>query len=226
MSPHWREGPVLAALALGAAAVWGFIEIADEALEGEVAELDRKILLAFRGADGTPLGASWLQEMLRDFTALGGIGVLAVVTLAATGYLLLDRKRHAALAVLLAVIGGQVLGTLLKLGFDRERPDLVPHAMHACTASFPSGHSMMAAVTYLTLGALLAGVHRPWRLKLYFVAIALALTGVVGLSRVYLGVHWPSDVLAGWSVGVAWACLCWAVMRALQRRGAVEPETP
>lgn len=218
------RGPVLAALALGAAAVWGFLEVADEVLEGEIDALDRRILLAFRGADGAPLGPGWLQEMLRDFTALGGTGVLVFVTLAAVGFLLLDRKRHAALTVLLAVVGGQALSTVLKLGFDRDRPDLVPHGMQVYTASFPSGHAMMAAVTWLTLGALLAGVHASWRAKAYFLGVAILITLVVGTSRVYLGVHWPSDVLAGWAVGAAWACLCWAVMRALQREGKVEPE--
>jgi undecaprenyl-diphosphatase len=221
----WTEGPVLAALALGGAAAWAFIEIADEVLEGEVAALDRDVLLLFRGADGAPLGPGWVQEMLRDITALGGTAVLALMTVAVAGYLLLDRKRYAALAVLVAAIGGQALSTLLKLGFDRERPDLVPHGMDVYTSSFPSGHSMMAAVTYLTLGALLAGVHASWRLKGYFVALAVSITALVGVSRIYLGVHWPSDVLAGWSVGVGWACLCWGVMRALQREGKVEPET-
>ena len=213
------------ALALGAAAVWGFIEVSDDVLEGEVDALDRRILLAFRGADGAPLGPGWLQEMLRDFTALGGTGVLVFVTLAAVGFLLLDRKRYAALTVLIAVAGGQLLSTLLKLGFDRDRPDLVPHGMQVYTSSFPSGHAMMAAVTYLTLGALLAGVHASWRAKLYFLGVAALITLVVGASRVYLGVHWPSDVAAGWAVGTGWACLCWAAMRALQREGKVEGET-
>ena len=225
MTRAWLKGPVLGALALAAAAAWAFIEVADEVLGGEVAKLDRQVLLLFRGADGAALGPGWLQEMLRDLTALGGTAVLVLTTAAAAGYLLLDGKRHAALAVLVATIGGQVLSTLLKLGFDRDRPDLVPHGTEVYTASFPSGHSMMAAVTYLTLGALLAGVHASWRLKAYFVAVAASITVLVGASRVYLGVHWPSDVLAGWAVGVAWACLCWGVMRALQRRGDVEPET-
>jgi undecaprenyl-diphosphatase len=161
--------------------------------------------------------------MARDLTALGSFGVLALLTAAAVGYLVLAAKRHAAIAVLAAVAGGVVLSTALKLGFDRPRPDLVPHAVEVYTASFPSGHSMMAAVTYLTLGALLARVEGDWRLKLYWVGIALLLTLLVGFSRVYLGVHWPSDVLGGWALGATWALACWIVMQWLQRRGTVEP---
>ena len=112
--------------------------------------------------------------------------------------------------------------TLLKMGFDRARPDLVPHGSFVSTASFPSGHAMMSAVTYLTLGALLASVHSPTRVKAYLLALALVLTLLVGLSRIYLGVHWPTDVAAGWAVGAAWALLSSLAMRWLQKRGDVE----
>ncbi|HKH34153.1 MAG TPA: phosphatase PAP2 family protein, partial [Beijerinckiaceae bacterium] len=121
-----------------------------------------------------------------------------------------------------AVGGGMLMSTLLKLGFARPRPDLVPHGARVYTASFPSGHAMLSAVTYLTLGALLARVQPRRRIKAFFLGLAILLTIVIGMSRVYLGVHWPSDVLAGWCGGAAWAALCWFVALQLQRRGDVE----
>jgi undecaprenyl-diphosphatase len=218
------EAPVLVAIGLLGAALWLFIAIAGEVMEGETSAWDRRLLLALRNAadPATPWGPPWVQEMARDFTALGGVAVLSLMTFAAIGYLVLAGKRYAALAVFVAVAGGLILSTLLKLGFQRARPDLVPHGAFVYTASFPSGHSMMAAVTYLTLGALLARVEASIRMKIYLLSVAVILTVLVGVSRVYLGVHWPTDVAAGWAVGAAWALACSLVMRRLQRRGKVE----
>jgi undecaprenyl-diphosphatase len=122
-------------------------------------------------------------------------------------------KWQIALFVLAAVGGGQLVSTLLKLGIDRPRPDLVPHLMLETSRSFPSGHAMMSAVTYLTLGSLLARIVKERRLKIFFLTVAVLLTFVVGVSRVYLGVHWPSDVLAGWCAGFAWAMIWWLTAR-------------
>ncbi len=160
----------------------------------------------------------------RDFTALGGVAVLVLISLSALGYLLLARRYRAALFASIAVPGGMLLSTVMKMGYDRARPDLVPHETMVYTASFPSGHSMMSAVTYLTLAALLIRVQPALRLKAYLLIMATLLTLLVGVSRVYLGVHWPTDVLAGWTAGAAWAALCWLVMRWMQRRGQVETE--
>ncbi|MBB3189988.1 phosphatase PAP2 family protein [Halomonas cerina] len=206
--------------------IWGFIELADEVSEGETQSIDETLLLSLRNpADHTdPLGPGWVEELGRDFTALGGVGVLVLITLGALGYLLLARRYRAALFASVAVPGGVLLSTLMKLGYDRPRPDLVPHESIVYTASFPSGHAMMSAVTYLTLAALLIRVQPELRLKAYILVLAILLTLLVGMSRVYLGVHWPTDVLAGWTAGAAWAALCWLAMRWLQRRGQVETE--
>ena len=231
--------PLLVRLGLGEAGIllslgglslfaFAFVKLAGEVLEGDTASLDRTILLALRNpADlSDPIGPAWLEETGRDLTALGGHAVLGIVTLAATGYLVLARKRRAALFVLGAIAGGMLLSAALKIGFERPRPDLVPHGTRVYTASFPSGHAMLSAVTYLTLGALLARVQPRRRVKVFLIALAAALTLTVGASRVYLGVHWPTDVLAGWCGGTAWALFCWTIVLYLQRKGQVEKADP
>ncbi|ACJ00903.1 phosphatase PAP2 family protein [Rhodospirillum centenum] len=220
-----REIVLLAAVLIAAATLLLFLEVAESVQEGETHAIDRALMLALRDpADpAVPLGPSWLHEVGRDITALGGNAVLTLVTAGSTLYLLLVRKRAAAVLLLVSVLGGMLLSTTLKLGFDRPRPDLVPHGMEVFTASFPSGHALLSAVTYLTLGTLLARLQPRRRLKAFFLGVAVLIAGMVGVSRVYLGVHWPSDVLAGWCIGAAWAMLCWTVALLLQRRGTVEP---
>jgi undecaprenyl-diphosphatase len=215
-------------LVLVCGGVWGFVELADEVLEGETESLDRTILLALRNPDdmSDPLGPRWFEEAVRDFTGLGGMGVVTFLTVAAVGFLLLEGKNRATVLLVTAIVGGLAVSSLLKWSFDRARPDLVPHGSHVYTSSFPSGHSFMAAATYLTIGSLLARMHSGLATKAYFLLMAILLTGAVGISRVYLGVHWPTDVLAGWTVGASWSLLCWTVARHLQRAGTIEAATP
>jgi undecaprenyl-diphosphatase len=137
----------------------------------------------------------------------------------------LTRKARAAILVLVSVVGGTLLSQTMKFAFARPRPDLVPHGAEVYTASFPSGHSMMSAIVYLTLGALLARTQPDRGVKVYIMTLAVALTLLVGVSRVYLGVHWPTDVLAGWSLGGVWALLSWLVMVWLQSRGRLKGES-
>jgi undecaprenyl-diphosphatase len=219
-----RELGVLVALAVVAGALWLFAGLAAKVAEGEGWAYDRQLLLALRNpADpADPIGPRWLEEVARDVTALGGATVLVLATLAAAGFLAMAGKRRTAGFLLLAGGGGWVVSNLLKWGIDRARPDLVPHGAVVYTASFPSGHAMMAAATWLTLAALIARASPRRRVKALVLALAVAITLMVGVSRVYLGVHWPSDVAAGWALGAAWAILSWLVMRRLQRRGRVE----
>ncbi|WP_447529370.1 phosphatase PAP2 family protein [Vreelandella sp. TE19] len=221
-----HELAMLVCLAVISGGIWGFVALAGEVIEGDTQSFDERLLLALRNpADlNDPIGPGWVEEMGRDFTALGGVGVLVLLTLGALGYLLLARHFRAALFALVAVPGGILLSTLMKMGFDRARPDLVPHEAMVYTASFPSGHSMMSAVTYLTLAALLIRIQPALRLKAYLLILAILLTLLVGMSRVYLGVHWPTDVLAGWTAGASWAALCWGVMHWMQGRGQIEAE--
>lgn len=221
-----RELVTLLLLLLVFGGTWAFVEVADEVGEQETRQIDRRVILAMREpADlSDPIGPRWVEEIGRDFTALGSNGTILLLALAGVGYLYLDRKPHAAVFVVVAVGGGMLLSNLLKELFQRPRPDLVPHGSYTLTTSFPSGHSMVSAVAYLTLGALLARLQSRRVLKVYLLGVAVVFTLLVGVSRVYLGVHWPTDVLAGWSAGAAWAILCWTVARQLQRRGQVEQE--
>ena len=225
----WLAGHVnivLVAVLLIVGGTWVFIELADEVREGDTQRFDDWAVRAMRRADdpSRPIGPHWLPEVGRDLTALGGVAVLSLTTAFVAGYLLIVRKYHAMWLVLAATLGGLLISTLLKHLIDRARPDLVPHLSHVYTSSFPSGHSMLSAVVYLTLGALLTRLASERRVKLYFLAAALLLTFLVGVSRVYMGVHYPTDVLAGWTAGLVWALLCWLVARHLQRRGAVEKD--
>lgn len=208
------------------AGVWGFVEIADEVMEGSTESIDRAILMSLRTAgDPTdPLGPKWIEELGRDFTALGGVGILTLITLTASVYLFLQRKTRSAVVVLSAVAGGFAASMILKTLFSRPRPDLVPHGSYVYTASFPSGHAMLSATVYLTLGALLARVHPSRRMKAFFLILSAAIALAVGCSRVYLGVHWPTDVLAGWTLGACWAILCWLIAFGLQRQGTIEKD--
>ena len=218
---------LLLALFAVAGGIWGLVQIAGEVVEGETEAFDKALLLAFRtgGNAALPIGPAWLPEMARDITALGSLGVLSLVIVIVIGYLIIVQKRAAALLVFVAVVGGQVISTLLKVGFERARPDLIADAPKVFTASFPSGHAMLSAVTYLTIGALLMRVEANARARIFVLGVAVVLTMLIGLSRVYLGVHWPTDVLAGWCVGAAWAMLCWLVALWLQRKGQVESPT-
>lgn len=221
-----HERAVLLALAGIVTGVWLFALLADEVIEGGTKTFDQKLLLAFRNSDTHDLlGPPEVQEAARDITALGGVAVLTLVTVIAAGFLSLDGKRHMAFFVLGSVLGGQLIGTVLKDLFQRPRPDLVPFSAYASGASFPSGHTLMSAVTYLTLGALLARSQERKRVKAYLLLVAIFLTFAVGVTRVYLGVHWPTDVLAGWTAGAVWALICWLTARKLQSRRTLERET-
>lgn len=217
-----RSAGALAILLLIAGALLAFAELAGEVVEGDTRAFDESLLLALRSPADTadPIGPRWVEVAMRDLTSLGGTAVLTAVTLATLGYLLLAGKRATAALVAVAVLGGSLLSALLKSGFERPRPDLVAHLVEVSSQSFPSGHAMLSAVTWLTLGTLLATVQPTRRLKAFVLGVGISITLLVGASRVYLGVHWPTDVLAGWCVGTAWALLCWLVAGRLRRGSA------
>jgi undecaprenyl-diphosphatase len=219
------ETRLIASILMIAALLLAFGLLAEEVIESETLPFDQKLMLALReaGNPGVPIGPPWLPEAARDISALGSTIVLGILLLAVVGYLLLTRRRAAAWLMLGAVSSGVALNSLLKFGFARSRPDLVAPAVRVFTPSFPSGHATMSAITYLTLGALLARTNSGISVRIYFMTLAGLLTVLVGLSRIYLGVHYPTDVLAGWCIGTAWAMGCWVLMTWLQGRGQVEP---
>jgi len=198
--------------------LFAFGFVAQEVAVGKSLAFDRRVILAFRDpADpSAPIGPAWLLEAARNVTSLGSIVVLAFITLAAAGYLYLARNPTAAWLMLIAVFGGIALNNLLKAAFGRPRPDLVIPAARVFTASFPSGHASLSAITYLTIGVLLARNQPSFAISLYFIMLAAFLTLVIGISRIYLGVHYPTDVLGGWCIGVAWAIACWTIAAWLQ----------
>ena len=215
-----RAEPVilLAFIAL-VAALWTLAGVVEEVLEGDTAALDRHVLMLFRsgGDPADPVGAPWVEEIMRDITALGGIAVLTLATLACIGGLLLAGSRARALYLGLAVGATTLLANLLKAGFGRERPDFAVHGSYVFTDSFPSGHSMMSAMVFLTLGALMARAAPGLRLRGYILGCAAFLSVLVGVSRLYLGVHWPTDVAAGWMSGAACALFFWLLAQYLRR---------
>jgi len=221
------ERRLLSGIIVVAALVLGFAFLASEVIDGDTKAFDERVLQFFRTQSGpTPAGRPWLRDAMRDITALGSTSVLTIVVVGVVGFLAVSGLRHAAGMVLVSVALGVLLSNSLKVVFARPRPELISADLVVYTASFPSGHTTLSAVVYLTLGALLCRTQSSLTVKAYILCFAAFLTGIVGFSRVYLGVHWPTDVLAGWLVGGTWALLCWFVMIWLQSRGEVEPEQP
>jgi len=203
--------------------LFGFI--AHEVAGGAPTALDRCVTLALRSSadPSRPIGPAWLQEAARDLTSLGSIIVVVITTAAVAGYLFQTHRPGVAWLMLLAVGGGIALNNLLKLVFARRRPNVITSSARVFTTSFPSGHATLSAIAYLTIGALLSRASPSAAVSLYLMALAVFLTVLVGFSRIYLGVHYPTDVLAGWCIGAAWAIFCWVLMAWLQNQGQVEP---
>lgn len=199
------------ALAVAAVGLLIFAEVADETVEGDARVFDETILLALRKADdpSDPIGPGWFDLAMNDITSLGGFVVLTLLVLSVVIYLLIQGKWRNAIVVAGASASGVVLSESLKVGFGRPRPELVPQLAEVHSLSFPSGHAMLSAVIFLTLGALLARFHKRKRERALIMLYAVLVTMLIGASRVYLGVHWPTDVLAGWALGAAWAALWW-----------------
>ena len=189
-------------------------------------ELDTRVLLSMRSAadPSVPIGPDWLLTAASEITTLGSATILLLLIFSVAGYLWLEQRYGIMALVLVSTFGGMAINSSLKMFFDRPRPSIVPHLASVSSPSFPSGHSLISAVVYMTLGVLLTRVTTDRRAKRYFVLLAATITVLIGISRMYLGVHYPTDVFAGWVVGLVWALVCGLFARELQRRRVIRPE--
>jgi undecaprenyl-diphosphatase len=213
-------GLLLAILALGT------FQLIGKVVEGDTQAFDERVLRALRDpADpSVPIGPRWLRFAALDITSLGGPTVIGLAVAAIVGFLLLQGMYRTALFVFAASGGGWLLNNVLKLVFARPRPAIVPHLHEVMSPSFPSGHAMTSAAVYLTLGALLMHISKGRLTKIYCMTIAMLATLLIGSTRVYLGVHYPTDVLAGWLIGMSWALMCWLVERRIERQAGLKQE--
>ena len=220
-----QEPVVLGAALVAAVAVLAFIKLAGEVREGDTDALDTRLLLLLRRPEPphAPVLPGWVTEVMRDLSALGGGGVVVCVVAAVLGYLALQRRWAALVTTLAASVGGGLLSGALKLVYSRPRPDAILQLSQTASPSFPSGHTIESTVVYLTLGAMIAHLTPTVGGRIYVLAVSMAAAGLVGISRVYLGMHFPTDVLAGWAVGLAWALLCWVVARRVAGRARQAP---
>ena len=211
------EFAALGALLVVALGVMSFIELADDMTEADGRAFDSAVLTWMQPVAGEPRGPWWLHEAAADVTSLGGIAVLGLFAVATVGFLLIENKRLSALMLLLGLAGGVLLSEGLKGLFGRERPPAAYQAVETLNASFPSGHALLSAVFYLSVAVMLTRAFPQKRLKAYVLGVGVVLAMMVGLTRVYLGAHWASDVLAGWCVGAAWAMALWLAAYAVAR---------
>jgi undecaprenyl-diphosphatase len=206
--------------------LFGFVSLAGEVIDGDTQAFDTKILRALRDpADPSrPIGPAWIEGPLLDLTALGGGTVLALVVAVVAGFLVLQTRYRTAIVVAITWCSGELLNAAMKHVFNRPRPSIVPHLRIVYTSSFPSGHAMESAIVYLTLAAILMRASQSRVTKIYILGIAVLLTTLVGISRVYLGVHYPTDVLGGWIVGFMWASICWLAARRFEGTAHIQAE--
>lgn len=217
-----HELGVVVALGVIAGGLVAFMDLAEDLVEGDNQSFDEAVLAWTHPFADTrdAIGPDWLQTAMLDFTALGSLAVLVLFALIAVGFLLMQKKPWSALMLSLALGGGLALSEVMKGLFERGRPPEIYQAVETINASFPSGHTLMSTVFYLTLGVMLERVFARRRLKIYVISVAILIAILVGISRVYLAAHWASDVLAGWSLGAAWAMICWLVAYWIQRHQA------
>lgn len=208
---RWRGFTLLLSWATVAGGLWIFLVLTEEVLGKDTHEVEKRIMLALRNPDDLHrlIGPSWLEHAAVNLTALGSVSVLTLLVVLVAGYFLVTRQFVSAALLAIASLGGTIISHVLKQLVARDRPDVVPHLARIHDPSFPSGHSLLSTVIFLTIAVILAHSVPDRRAKVYLVFSALLLAFIVGLTRILIGVHYPSDVLAGWTIGAVWAVLCW-----------------
>lgn len=214
MRPRWKKTELfgLIMMLLGAGI---FVAIVLLLGTPSLQRFDDAVIRSLRIADdlATPIGPGWFKELARDFTALGGYGVLITITVLVTTFLHLERRPARAHFVVVAVVAAYTVSMMLKAIIARPRPHIVPWLSYVHSSSFPSGHSMMSAVVYLSLGLMLSDLTTRRMVKVFVIVAPLTISASIGFSRVYMGVHYPTDVVAGWWLGIAWSLACWLAVR-------------
>jgi len=214
------EIALLAVWIVVAGALWSFLAIGSEMQEGELTGFDRSVLEALRqnGDTHKAIGPHWLIESMRDVTALGGVTLVTVVTVLAVTLLLGHKQKNQAVVLAIFIPLAQLSSGLFKDVYDRARPSFAIFGDLPTSMSFPSGHSTVATATYFLLAVIVSSLETNRSMKVLAFAVAALLSLAIGFSRVFLGVHWPSDVIAGWCLGAAWAMIAAVVLRALKKR--------
>ncbi|MDB4960744.1 MAG: hypothetical protein JWP01_743 [Myxococcales bacterium] len=212
---------LMAALSAIGILVTAFIKLAGEVSEQETDAFDRAILMFFRNSPTDPVGSPSIEAAVMHISALGSVAVTTLIVVLVIGFCFLAGHWRYGLLVFACSVGTGIIMSLLKGFYGRERPDYVTHLDPPGGLSFPSGHSMISAALYMTLAALVARTMERRRLKIFVIGTGAFLTVLIGVSRMYLGVHYPTDVIAGWTAGGTWALVCGLIARKLGHRGDV-----
>ena len=198
-----------------ASALWIFFTLGSEIGEGDTSAFDRQLITLLRtsGNSGEPIGPAWFKDSMRDVTALGGFTFLTLMTIVVVLALLFHRKRREAIILTATAVSAQISIEILKFLYDRPRPALLIPQIRAFTKSFPSGHTAESTAIFLTVATVIASLETKHHTKILAYTVATFAILAVGFSRVYLGMHWPTDVLGGWVLGTAWAAAAWTILR-------------
>jgi undecaprenyl-diphosphatase len=202
---------LLSGAALAVVGTWGFAELAGHVRSGSTQAFDDAVM-KWMAEHQTPL----IQQIMLEFTALGTGTVVTMIVVIGSMFLWLNKHKHSALLLIIATFGGVILNNLLKLGFDRQRPQIFKWGTYAMSSSFPSGHAMSAIIVYGTVAYLAARLQQRAASRVLTFCFAVIVIAMICVSRVYLGVHYPSDIAAGLIIGLAWAGFCMAVLEAAQ----------